>query len=159
MLGNSIRNKWVKRFDQLMLILASVQGWEIVQMHVHYMYSKTCLKRPLKKTTKQCFFQYRVSLNAGQKYCRMLQEEHSAILSTFIKLPSVIKIFVLSILNGRLRQVLLNLSFSRFLFNVDVDGLVTLVHHHPEDEHEILSLKKVLASTLSARVQVRNTEN
>ena len=38
-----------------------------------------------------------LSLNAGQKYCRMLQEEHSAILSTFIELPFVIKIFVLSI--------------------------------------------------------------
>ena len=42
-------------------------------------------------------FQDRLSLNAGQKYCRMLQGEHSAILSTFIKLPFVIKIFVLSI--------------------------------------------------------------
>ena len=37
----------------------------------------------------------------------MLQGEHSAILSTFIKLPFVIKIFVLSILRGGLRQVLL----------------------------------------------------
>ena len=36
-----------------------------------------------------------LSLNAGQKYCRMLQGEHSAILSTFIKLPFFIKIFVL----------------------------------------------------------------
>ena len=36
-------------------------------------------------------------LNAGQKNCRMLQGEHSAILSTFIKLPVVIKICVLSI--------------------------------------------------------------
>ena len=34
---------------------------------------------------------------AGQKYCRMLQGEHSAILSNFIKLPFVIKVFVLSI--------------------------------------------------------------
>ena len=33
-------------------------------------------------------------LNAGQKYCRMLHGEHSAILSTFIKLPFVINIFV-----------------------------------------------------------------
>ena len=33
-------------------------------------------------------FQDRLSLNAGQKYCRMLQGEHSAIvLLTFIKLP------------------------------------------------------------------------
>ena len=30
-------------------------------------------------------FQDQSSLNAGQKYCRMLQMEHSAILSTFIK--------------------------------------------------------------------------
>ena len=39
-----------------------------------------------------------LSLNAGQKYCKVLQREHSAILLTFIKLPFVIKIFVLSIL-------------------------------------------------------------
>ena len=47
-----------------------------------------------------------LSLNAGQKYCRMLQWEHSAILLTFIKLPFVIKIFVLSFLIGCLRHVL-----------------------------------------------------
>ena len=35
--------------------------------------------------------------NEDQKYCRMLQGEHSAILSTFIKLLFVIKIFILSI--------------------------------------------------------------
>ena len=33
----------------------------------------------------------------GQKYCGMIQLEHSAILSTFIKLTFAIKIFVLSI--------------------------------------------------------------
>ena len=59
----------------------------------YYMYSKTCLTLPFKKKTKMCF-QDRLSLNAGQKYCRMLQGEHSAILSTFIKLPFVIKIFL-----------------------------------------------------------------
>ena len=42
-------------------------------------------------------FQDQLSLNAGQKYCRMLPLEHSAILLIFIKLPFVIKIFVLSI--------------------------------------------------------------
>ena len=42
-------------------------------------------------------FQDQLSLNEGQKNCRMLQGEHSAILSTFTKLPFVIKIFVLSI--------------------------------------------------------------
>ena len=59
------------------------------------MYSKTCLKWPLKKKTEICF-QDRLSLNAGQKYCRMFQGEHSAILLTFIKLPFVINTFVLS---------------------------------------------------------------
>ena len=49
-------------------------------------------KRPLK-----IGFQYRLLFNAGQKYCRMRQSEHSAILSTFIKLPISIKTFVLSI--------------------------------------------------------------
>ena len=42
-------------------------------------------------------FQDQLSLNAGQKYCRMLQGEHSAILSTFIK------IFVLSIFEWPLK--------------------------------------------------------
>ena len=36
-----------------------------------------------------------LSLNAGQKYCRMLQGEHSAIFLTFIKVPFAIKIYVL----------------------------------------------------------------
>ena len=55
-----------------------------------------CKTTTLKKTTK-CF-QDQLSLNAGQKYVRMLQVEHSAILLTFIKLPFVYKIFVLSII-------------------------------------------------------------
>ena len=59
-------------------------------------YSKTCVKRPLSKRPK-IGFQDQLSLNAGQKYYRMLQGEHSAILLTFIKLPFVINIFVLSI--------------------------------------------------------------
>ena len=63
---------------------------------LHFDYSKTCVKLPLSKRPKNGF-QDQLSLNAGQKYCRMLQGEPSAILSTFIKLPFVIKIFVLSI--------------------------------------------------------------
>ena len=79
----------------------------------YFLYSKTCLKRPLKKKTK-IGFQDRLSLNegqkycrmlpfAGQKYCRMLQGEHSAILLTFIKLPFDIKTFVLSIFEWPLK--------------------------------------------------------
>ena len=52
-------------------------------------------ERSLKQTDN--WFSRPISTNVGQKYCRMLQGEHSAILSTFIKLPFVIKIFVLSI--------------------------------------------------------------
>ena len=66
------------------------------------LYSKTCLKRSLKKKTN-IGFQGQLSLNAGQKYCRMLQGEHSAILSTFIELLFVSKIFVLSIFEWPLK--------------------------------------------------------
>ena len=59
-------------------------------------YSKTGVKRPLSKRP-QIGFQDQLSLNAGQTFCRMLQGEHSAILSTFNKLQFVVKIFVLSI--------------------------------------------------------------
>ena len=48
-------------------------------------------------------FQDGLSLNVGQNYCRMLQGEHSAILLTFIELPSVIKVFVLSIFEWPLK--------------------------------------------------------
>ena len=48
-------------------------------------YSKTCVKRPLSKRQK-IGFQDQLLLNAG----------HSAILSTFIKLPFAFKTFVLS---------------------------------------------------------------
>ena len=58
------------------------------------LYSKPYVKRPLSKRAKiGCKDQ--LSLNAGQKYCRMLQGEHSTILLT-IKLLFVIKIFVFS---------------------------------------------------------------
>ena len=60
--------------------------------------SKNCEKLPLSKKPK-IGFQYQLSHNAGQKFCRMLTLEHSAILLTFIKLPMlpfVIKILVLT---------------------------------------------------------------
>ena len=56
----------------------------------HNMCETATIKRP------KIGFQDQLSVNAGQKHCRMLQGEHSAILSTYIKLPFVIKIFVLS---------------------------------------------------------------
>ena len=65
-------------------------------LHCLPKYSKTCVKWPLSKRPK-IGFQDQLPLNAGQKYCRLLQGEHSAILLTFIKIPIVIKIFVVSI--------------------------------------------------------------
>ena len=50
-------------------------------------YSKTCLKRPLKnRQNKDLTDKINGSLyNEGPKYCRMLHEEHSAILLACIK--------------------------------------------------------------------------
>ena len=87
---NTCLNWWVKRYLQFYL----------------WYYNKTCVKWPLSKWPK-IGFQNQLSLYAGQKYCRTLQGEHSAILSTSIKLPFVIKIFVLSIYSGRFTKVLL----------------------------------------------------
>ena len=49
------------------------------------MYSKTCLKQPLKNRQNKDLND-KWQLNEGQKYCRMLPLEHSAILLTCIKL-------------------------------------------------------------------------
>ena len=57
--------------------------------------SKTCLKLPLLKRSKMGF-QDQLLLDAGRKYCRMLQAEHSAILLSCIELPHCFKTFVLS---------------------------------------------------------------
>ena len=55
------------------------------------------------KRRPKVVFSDRFLLNEGQKFCRMFQWEHSAILSTFIKLPFIIKIFVLPILEWPLK--------------------------------------------------------
>ena len=68
----------------------------IQQCFTNGIYSKTCVKWPLSKRL-QIGFQDQLSLNEGLKYCRMLQGKHSGILSTFIKLTFVNKVFVLSI--------------------------------------------------------------
>ena len=88
---------------------ASLHKWADLpkpSLLAYTMYSKTCVKRPISKRPK-IVFQDQMLLNAAQKYCRMHQGEHSAILSTFIKLPFVIKFFVMSVLSGRFTQVLL----------------------------------------------------
>ena len=63
---------------------------------------KPALSGDSKRKTK-IIFQGGLSHYAGQKYCRMLQGEHSAILLTFIKLPFVSKTFILSIFEWPLK--------------------------------------------------------
>ena len=78
----------------------------------------------LKKNAK-LGLQYQLSNNGGKKYCRMLQGEHSAILSTFIKLPFVFKTFVLSIFGQPLKAG----------FTVLVSGF---------SEYKVLRLKNII---------------
>ena len=56
---------------------------ERIQCSPFLIYSETCLKQPLSKRPK-IGFKDQLTLNAGQKYCIMLQSEHSATLSTFV---------------------------------------------------------------------------
>ena len=76
--------------------ISNQQKKDTSEAQIDIIYSKTCVKQSLSKRQKIGFLD-QLWLNAGQKYCRMLQGEHYAILLTFIKLPFVIKIFVLSI--------------------------------------------------------------
>ena len=74
-------------------------------------YSKTCVKRPLSKDQKLVFMSNCRLMQVKSMFClHILQREHSAILSTFIKLPFAIKTFVLSILSGRFTKILLHLK-------------------------------------------------
>ena len=80
---------WLKSWKQGVCVLTTLG-------QISCSYRKTCVKRPLSKRQKNGFQDW-LLLNAGQKYCRMLQREHSAILLTFIRLPIVIKTSILSI--------------------------------------------------------------
>ena len=77
------------------------------------------------KKTKNCF-RDKLSLNAGQKYCRMLQGEHSAILLTFIKLALSFRSLFCLFLSGKFIQVLLYLPVNLLpiagLFTIKFNG-------------------------------------
>ena len=77
---------------------------KIISLCARQMFSKTCLTVTL-KTTENWFSRPKdqVSLNAGQKYCRVLEGAHSALLSTFNKLQFVIRTYVLSIFDWPLK--------------------------------------------------------
>ena len=65
-------------------------------------YSKTCLKQPLKKKTKNCFSR-QIIAKCKSKVLQNAPREHFAILSTFIKVPFVFKTFILSFFEWSLK--------------------------------------------------------
>ena len=89
----------IHRFSKKFMLLVLTTQWRFSEtvpmssitnsfsLRSRYLYSKTCLKQPLRRRPN-IGFEDRLLLNAGQKYCRMLQE-------TCIRLPSFFKIFVL----------------------------------------------------------------
>ena len=87
---------WPNLLTRMLLIMACSRApwWPTwLQYQIALSYSKIWENGNSKNPRKLVFkTNFRVMRNAGQKYCRM----HSAILSTFIKLAFVIKIFVLS---------------------------------------------------------------
>ena len=72
----------------------------ILHEFMEQLYSKTCLKRPLKKKIKIWFSK---PIIAFAEILQNAPREHSAILSTFIKLPFAIKTFVLSVFEWPLK--------------------------------------------------------
>ena len=79
-----------------------------------------------------------MSFNAGQKYCKMVQGEHSAILPSFMKLPFVINFFVLSIFEWPL-----NTGFTvllMFILNLSSAIKTNITGHY--DNLRFLEIKK-----------------
>ena len=79
------------------------------------LYIKPCVKPSLSKRPK-IGFQDQLSLNAGQQYCRIAPREHSAVLLTFIKLPFVVKIFVLNFFEWPFYTGFTAVSFIQYAF-------------------------------------------
>ena len=81
----------------------------------------TCLKRPLKKKIKNGF-QDRLSLNAGQKYCRMLSRSILQYFRPSLSYHLSSRTLFCLFLTGRLRQVLLqsltHISITFFLLDI-----------------------------------------
>ena len=69
--------------------LRSFNQWIDNTFQPGYDYIKTCVNRPLKKEDQKLVF-------TADYRCMQIKMGHSAILSTFIKIPVVIKTFVLS---------------------------------------------------------------
>ena len=69
---------------EILVLIAKAQGKALENLHIHVLYSKTCVKWPLKNRQNKDLND-KWKLNEGRKFCRMLPLEHSAILLTCIK--------------------------------------------------------------------------
>ena len=85
---------------------------ETVKDHITT-YSKTCLKWPLSKRPK-IGFQDQLSLNAGQKYCRMLQGEILQYFRPSLSYHLSLRYMFCLFLSDRFRQVLLYIHVCKF---------------------------------------------
>ena len=91
------------------IFVANLKKWRITRLAIlrllSYLliYSKTCLKLPLSKRQNNGL-QDRLSLNAGQKYCRMLQRERSAIFRPSLSYQLQLRPLYCLFLSGRFRR-------------------------------------------------------
>ena len=119
---NSIFTNDFKRFfffRKMFIVTDLVSLRKIEDFTCESMYTVKPVLSSHSKRRQKIGFQDRLSLNAGQKYCRMLQGEHSAILSTFIRLPFVIKIVVSSIFEWPLKTGFTVIEFIKQLRKCD----------------------------------------
>ena len=122
--------------------------------HSVCIYSKTCLKRPIKKETK-FGFQHRLLLNAGQKNCRMLGsilQYFRPSLSYSLSLGSLLWL----LLRGHSRQVLLYTTW----FHLDMSILncerVTSDHNSCAPSKEATKTSKILRCKSTELLQIIN---
>ena len=88
----------------MLLIVTIIQNWQMIHLQISN-YSKTCLKRPLKKKSKKWVVRPIIA-SCRSKVLQNAPRGHYVILLTFIKLPFVIKIFVVFIFKWPLKEVL-----------------------------------------------------
>ena len=96
-------------------------------------YSKTCVKCPLSKRPKIVL---RLIINAGQKYCRMLQGEHSAEI-------------VPSWANQLLPQLLME-QFDTLPIQCKHIDTLPIQCKHIEDMHEGVWFRKIIFDKMTA---------
>ena len=101
------------RFDRKKLIII-FGGYIVCLSPFNSNNSKTCLKQPLKRRPK-IGFQDRLSLNAGQKYCRMLQKSILKYFRPSLSYHLSFRLLFCLYLSGSLRQWPLKTGFTALI--------------------------------------------